>query len=199
MSSDNSVELALAGGCEVKSFDTKNSNSEPTKMRLRNNVWKTIQSGWIIMADMDEFLCITEDELKNETAMGTTILKTIGHNMFGESKTTDLSDINLQDITKYQIERMESKNICFLKDKITNMNFGAGSHKCSPRGVIKYSSRIYTLKHMSNLGLDFLIKKNLQRYQRSAENRKHGMSTHYSNDVSVIEAKYKASLKTCLS
>jgi len=53
---------------------------------IKNTCWKNIKSGWIIMADMDEFLCITEDQLKIEKQQGTTILNVKGFNMIGQSQ-----------------------------------------------------------------------------------------------------------------
>jgi len=61
------------------------------------------------------------------------------------------------------------------------MNYYFGAHSCSPSGEIKYSSTIYSNKHMSYLGLPFFINKNVERYNRSHEMRKHGMAIHYNN------------------
>jgi glycosyltransferase involved in cell wall biosynthesis len=59
-SSDNSVEIARNLGCDVCSFTSNNIMDEDIQLELRNSIWKTCDSGWIIMADMDEFLCVTE-------------------------------------------------------------------------------------------------------------------------------------------
>ena len=80
----------------------------------------------------------------------------------------------------------ENKNICFYKPKIIEMNYTPGHHKCKPKGTIKYSEKIYILKHMNILGLEYLTNKYIQRYQRSLNARKKGMSIHYTNDSTYV-------------
>jgi glycosyltransferase involved in cell wall biosynthesis len=196
-STDNSVELAKSLGCVCIDWDTNNHTDEYKLRDLKNNSWKTIQSGWIIMADMDEFLCVTEDELIEEKKNGTTILKTVGLDMIGESETLDLTDIDLQSITKYQSNVYESKKLCFLREHIQEINYQCGAHNCKPVGTVKYSSKVYTNKHMSILGLNFLIHKMIQRYNRSELMRQKQMDTHYTDNITKITEMYTKALKTC--
>ena len=142
------------------------------------------------MADMDEWLDITYQDLINEIRKGTTILKIEGHNMIGESKSEILDDINLNDIKKYVIDNSESKNLCFLRPHICNMNYSVGSHICNPLGVVKYSDKIYINKHMAFLGLPYIINKITERYKRSKEMQKQNYSIHYTDDVNKITFKY---------
>jgi len=62
---------------------------------------------------MDEFLCVTEDDLNNELKLGTTILSIKGYDMIGESDTLDLSDIDLQEIKKVLKIILNLKNYVF--------------------------------------------------------------------------------------
>ena len=196
-STDDSVELAKSLGCAVIPFSSKNISDETVKIEVRNTIWSDISSGWIIMADMDEFLCVTEAQLLEEMNAGVSILKTVGKEMIGESETLDLSDIDLQAIKKYVNNPMESKYICFLRDKITQMNYGPGSHTCKPVGVVKYSTTVYMNKHMSNLGLNFITDKTVKRYHRTHLNRQRKWSTHYTNNVEVIKKRYLDMLNKC--
>jgi hypothetical protein len=162
-STDNSVEIANTLGCNVISWNSNNIIDDFKYKDIKNNCWKNVEHGWIIVADMDEFLCVTEDDLINEINLKSTILTVKGINMIGESKTLDLSDINLQMITSYFDADSENKKLCFFRNYINDMNYGLGAHGCVPTGVVKYSDKTYYNKHMSNLGLNYLISKNINR------------------------------------
>jgi hypothetical protein len=189
-STDNSVEIAKSFGCDVVSWSSNNIHDERIQINLRKNIWKKVNNGWIIMADMDEFVCVTETELLEEMNNGTSILEIEGKDMIGESDTLDLTDINLQEIKKYVENIYESKKICFLREKIREMNYGCGSHTCNPEGEIKYSLKNYINKHMNILGLKFIINKNIKRYERNEEMRKKGWSIHYTTNTDNIIKNY---------
>ena len=164
---------------------------------IKTTCWKNIKSGWIIMADMDEFLCITEDQLKIEKQQGTPILNVKGFNMIGQSQKNDLTDIDLQDIVKYVEIQQENKNLWFLREGINEMNYDFGVHNCRPIGNIKYSSQKYINKHMDYLGLNFYINKMINRYQRSHQMRQYGLDGHYINDIMDITDNYDNKLNNC--
>ena len=198
-SSDDSVSIATQLGCHVVSWTSYQINDESLKIKIRNQCWKHIKTGWIIVADMDEWIDIDEEELKKEEEKGTTILSIEGLEMMGESHTLDFSDIQLDQITRYVPFSDESKNLCFLRSAIDTMNFGSGSHTCNPKGMVQFSQKIYQLRHMCNLGLPFLLHKMKQRYERSALNRSKGWSIHYSNDEEKIREKYMKLLSDSIS
>ncbi len=194
MSSDNSVEIAKSLGCTVHSFNTNNMNNVLIKRDIANACWKHVRTGWIIMADMDEWIDITYKDLINEVRQGTTILTIEGYNMIGESNSTTLDDIDLTDIKKYVVHKPESKSLCFLRPHICSMNYSVGSHVCNPLGIVRYSSKTYINKHMAFLGLPYIINKITERYKRSKEMQKQNYSIHYTDDVSKITDKYNKML-----
>lgn len=194
-SSDNSVVIATGLGCKVISWHSGNIQNEPMQIEIKNNCWKSVLSGWIIMADMDEWLCITEEELLDEQNQGVSILTVKGCEMVGESKTIDLSDIDLHQIRKYKETWWESKKLCFLRDKVTDMNYIGGAHECNPQGSIRYSERIYINKHMSNLGLPYLQDKMQKRYARTEYMRSIGHCFNYHNDVERLKREYEQLLQ----
>ena len=186
-STDNSVEIAESLGCNIISYNSNHCLDDYKHVAIKDNCWKHIDNGWVITADMDEFLCITEEELIDETNKGTTILQTKGLNMVGDSDTIDLTDIDLQDIKKYKRQPREDKSLCFKRSDITEMRYGLGAHECRPLGNIKYSSKTYLNKHMSVLGLKFFINKMCERHKRN----KLGIACHYKNDINVITKEYE--------
>lgn len=120
-----------------------------------------------------------------------------GKDMIGESSTLDISDIDLQTITKYVDNKYESKKLCFLRDHITDINYTIGAHTANPQGNVKYSSKIYINKHMNMLGADYLIDKILKRYKRSEFMRSKGRTYHYIDDKEKIMNNYSAALTNC--
>jgi hypothetical protein len=147
------------------------------------------------MIDMDEWLCINEEELKDEEKNGTTILDITGIDMIGESMKDDLSDINVKDIKRYVYASHESKKLCFLREKINYMNYNCGAHLCNPKGEITYSKKTYYNKHMNYLGVPFYTNKIIERYKRSQHMRNCGMAGHYINNIEQIINKYNSALE----
>ena len=194
-STDNSRSIAKSLGCSIIPFSTSNELNEITQTHLKNNIWKAVKRGWIIMADMDEWLCITENELVNETMMGTTILRIKGYNIIGNSKNVLLNDIDLHSLNKGNPFHLESKSLCFRRQNIKAMNYSSGAHKCNPIGRIIYSKKEYINKHMLYLGLPFIVRKNINRYNRTHKMRQMGMGIHYSNNIIKIKNEFLHNLK----
>jgi len=189
-STDNSRSIAKSLGCNVIPFSTSNELNELTQTYLKNNIWKAVKRGWIIMADMDEWLCITENELIYETMMRTTILRVKGYNIIGNSKNVLLNDIDLHSLNKGISFHPESKSLCFRRQNIKAMNYSSGAHTCNPIGRVIYSKKEYINKHMLYMGLPFIIRKNINRFNRTNKMRKLGMSIHYTNNINKIKSDF---------
>lgn len=188
-STDASVTIAKDLGCEVCPWNTEDQINDHLLIDLKNTAWKSADD-WIIICDMDEWLCVTEADLKSEEKKGTTILKVKGYNMIGNSQMENLEDVDLQKISMGIFNPYECKNICFDARQIANINFRLGAHHCSPDGpVVNYSEKEYILKHMDELGFPYKCYKNKIRYERSERMRKQfGMCQHYVNDNSILKA-----------
>lgn len=193
-STDNSAEIAQSLGCSVVPFSSENIQNEYIQQSIRNECWKNVETGWVFTLDMDEWVCITEDELQCEYNNGTTILSIKGINMIGESETADLSDIDLHSIRKAMDFHPESKCLCILREEIQHMNYSVGGHNCNPVGNVKYSKREYINKHMDLLGLAFTIKKRTDRYNRTHIMRQYQLDHHYTDDINITTNLYNDNL-----
>lgn len=199
-STDNSVNIAKSFNCKIVEWESpkcKNCIDDFEYRRLKNNCWKNLEDGWVLVIDMDEWLCITEQQLLEEQTNGTSIIKVKGIDMIGESKSITLEDIDLNKINKYNDNAMENKSLCFLRDKIIDMNYNLGAHCCKPSGNVVYSKQIYINKHMCYLGEAFLVNKMIKRQERAKEMQKHKLATHYTDNISDIKNKYQSYLKKC--
>jgi glycosyltransferase involved in cell wall biosynthesis len=196
-STDDSVKIANDLGITVINFGTGGMLHEFTLTNIKNNCWKNIKDGWIIVADMDEWLCIDDVNLEREDLNGTTILNVIGYNIVVDSKVVDLSDVNLFIESNGVYSKEESKNICFKAGDIKEIGYEHGAHECKPNGKIKYSNKQYLLKHMDMLGTPYKIIKNKNRYARAQNMVRQGLATHYLNDDDKIKKQHAEYLLKC--
>ena len=173
-STDRSVEIAKSLNCNVILWKSDNPKYEKCiddhkYLDIKNNCWKDVSDGWIIMCDMDEWLCVTQEELKKEKEENVSILRVKGYNIVCESKTLDLSDLDIHSENKGVYHIQENKKLCFLREKIVEINYRMGAHNCNPVGVnkqLKHSSKTYINKHMNWLGLEYVTEKYKNRYER---------------------------------
>lgn len=195
-STDRSVEIAKEMGCDVVSWNSQNIQNEYIQKDMRNNIWKKgPENGWKLMIDMDEWLCVTEDQLKEEETKGVTILRVKGVNVMGTSTSPDLTDVSYEDLENIQKVvdwSQESKNLCFLTPQVKEMNYTHGAHACNPKGErIIFSEKTYYNKHMENLGLPFFIQKFTRRAERNQIMHAHKINLHYTDDIKKITTRYE--------
>ena len=198
-STDNSVNIAREHGCKIVFWDSNNEINDYRYLKIKNNCWKIVKDGWVIVADMDEWLCVTEEDLLEEQNNNTSLLSIKGYDMIGESKTESLTDINLFDIKRAVNCPGESKSLCFYRPAIREINYSLGAHHCRPvffpnkyTMSLKtlYSKKTYMNKHMNYLGLKYIIQKMIKRYERSHKMRKNKLATHYTNNITEISSRY---------
>lgn len=189
-STDDSQTISKLLGCNVIEFSSGDILEEFILTKQKNTCWKDVTSGWIIMADMDEWLDISYKELYSELENGTTILDIKGYNIIGNSNLSDISDIDIHSLNTGIYHPSENKNLCFLREKIIDMNYDLGAHSSNPVGTIKYSNRIYINKHMSILGIQYFKDKMIARHSRTSKMRSIGIDNHYICDIPSIEKEY---------
>jgi hypothetical protein len=192
-STDKSVEIAKNHGCEIYSFAFDNKVIDENKLAsIKNTVWKSATTPWIIICDMDEFLTANQNNIIEEDKKGTTILKTKGYQIYGNSQKEDLSDIkdSLDKLTRAEYSDAYSKSICFNKTKITDINFHVGAHNVDPKGDVKYSEKVYLLYHYKRLGYEYYKASHIRGVQRTklAQNKgKNIIAVHYTNNINRLK------------
>lgn len=173
-STDNTVEIAAKYGCEIIAYNTDNKHNDDLLTKLKNSCWKNAKTDWVLVCDPDELLDITEQELKNEELLGTTIIKPICYNM-----------VNLQD--NYDLENIKygrrspnyDKLMVFNKKYVVDINYNHGSHIANPIGVIKYNDSEYKMYHYHFINPDFVYSRYQMTVNRFSEiNKKQGWGIH---------------------
>ena len=193
-STDGSVGIAQSLGCHVRSWASGDQIDDHLFVTLKNEVWKHHQDAWVIVADMDEWLCITHKELKQAAAGGITVLRTSGWNIVAESEREDLSDLDLHALNSGKDMKSRDKLVAFRSDAITAMNYGIGAHESAPRGRVVFSPQSYLLKHMERLGTPWLRAKFRARTARAERMHAMGIATHYTSDIEKIDQRQSSAV-----
>ena len=186
-SSDRSVEVARALGMEVidisKGAKTTATGRRPfptPKEDLAHNwIWRRIVSPgtWVLTADMDELACVTQEQLEAADSEGATILSSVGYDCVGDSNRSDLSDFNLDTLSRGLHSHMYSKKLLFKAGLggplgIDRINYEQGGHSIHPNGTVRYSRRQHPLYHAGELGVAYSIEK-FRLYQRRFNATRH--------------------------
>jgi hypothetical protein len=170
-STDKTVEIAKANNCEIISYDSGGTLNDRLHMDIKNSCWKNAKTDWVLVSDLDEFLDINEENLKNEEIAGTTIIKSEGWQMVNMEDNLDVRNM------KHGYRNNETaydKCMLFNKKFISAINYRPGAHSCSPVGKIKYGS-IYKMYHYKFINVDLEIAKcKLTAARLSDENRAAG-------------------------
>jgi glycosyltransferase involved in cell wall biosynthesis len=183
-SSDNTREIALSMGCEVKLFGIKGSLDDREYTKLKNSCWKGSDADWVIVVDADEILWkgeqssyLTTYELFEASRKGETIIRTYGWQIMShEMPKEDWLEIK----TGYHYENY-SKLCCFNPKEIKEIGYVHGCHVAKPTGNVVLSHETLPLFHYRNVGgPDRLIKRHaLYRARMSEWNTRWNAGGHY--------------------
>lgn len=188
MSSDKTVEIAKANDCIVIPFDTNGKMVDSRHVKIKDSCWKTAQTDWVIVCDLDELLDINTDQLHAEEKLGTTIISAKTYDMINMRNNLDIAGI------RYGIPSpIPSKVTMFNKRYIQEINYEIGCHDCRPTGKVVFSKNAYKLYHYASLGEDATIKRFSERAKRlSTENLENRWGYHYLMSPQEIRDEYVA-------
>lgn len=185
MSTDNTIDIALAYNCEVIPFDTGDQMDEQTLIDIRNTCWVDSNAKYCCIVDADEWVALNKDMLlKNLDSDEWTICKCEGYEMFGLS-----SEMN--ELICGTRSEGYCKPVLFRKDKITEMNFAPGSHSAEPTGDVKLKLNYPNLYHTKWRTWENGIKRaHLLAERRSEHSKSMGWNVHYQFDDDVHKDYY---------
>ena len=185
-STDNTVNIAVKNGCEIRRYESNNSLNDGIHMQIKNTCWKDANTDWVLVCDLDELLDINEAQLKQEELLGNTKIKSEGWTMVNMEDNLDIHNI------KYGVrESQYDKDLLFNKQYIQEINYGAGGHHCNSIGHIQYSAP-YKLYHYKYINVDIEVTKSKATAQRlSQENRKNGWGLYCLRTEKEVRDFYK--------
>lgn len=200
MSDDGTDVIAKENNCKFIQFDTEGKMDEKTLINLRNNSWKDSEAYYVCICDSDELVNVNKEELlanldnmRNQQSYWN-VCKTNGIELFGHDKF-------FKDATMGLYSEGYSKMAIFIKDAISTMNYGAGSHNASPIAnegyEIKYMENPFELYHTKWQNFEAGIKRQneIKIKDVSADSKSKGWNFHYSLDNEAHKSYFDAGVK----
>ena len=199
LSTDNTVKIALANGCQVIPYDTNDQLQDRRLTDIKNNCWKNATTDWVLVCDVDELLDINEAELKQEEVAGVNMIRTDCYDMINLADNFDIAGM------KYGVKSpLTGKSLLFNKKSISQINYEPGAHECHPVGTVIYSQKMYKLYHYTSINERRTYEKCLVNGVRlSPENIKNGwgvgiLVTPTQNTPELIHKDYIADRKQAI-
>lgn len=186
MSTDNTVKIALANGCEVIPYDTGGELQDRRYVEIKNSCWKDASTDWVLVCDLDELLDINKAELKTEENLGTSMVRCEVYDMINMENNLDIHSM------KYGVRSpIPSKFFLFNRKFIREINYEPECHECNPIGTIAYSNKTYKAYHYASINENLTIEKfRLYKKRLSPENLKNGWGTQYLMTPEEIREEY---------
>lgn len=193
-SDDKTFEIAMSFGNVIfLPYDTGGKLSDETYLKIKNNCWRGAETDWVLIADVDEHLQINQWSLEKESTNGVSIIRAHGFNMVNLA-----DDLNIEGITHGVVAPSYDKFYLFNKAKIRDINYGAGAHRASPVGQIKFSEP-YHCFHYKYVNIDYMVKRHAHFASRlSDDNKKRGYGVHYQFGEERIKNEFKEARKNAI-
>lgn len=169
-STDQTRDIALSMGCDIRLFGIQGELNDKEYLKVKNNCWKSSEADWVIVVDADEIL-------EQPPLTDATIFKTRGWNVFSNHVPRE----NWSEIDTGIPDDNYSKQVIFRPDRIKEINYEYGCHKCKPEGDVRYSDKVLTLFHYKHIGgAERLVKRHRIYAERLSElNKKWKLGYQY--------------------
>lgn len=204
-STDGSVEFLRKQGSwiEVREFDTHNRKDNTAHMVLKNKMWKEARgrAELVCVCDLDEFLIFKNDAAVRMVRAGGTICEPAWYELVSDKTPEYTKGKLLHELRPFAAmpnvsQRMPtpSKAVLFDPNKITDINYGPGSHRCDPKGDVRfYGGDIYVLHVNNALSFSYRLKRyHQQRARLSVNDVAKGYGRHYGQTDEQIKQNWIA-------
>lgn len=218
-SDDGSVKMLESfKGCSIKTYDTAGTLNDTVIADMKNKLWKECDADFCIVCDFDEIPFAGSGDFNDLLSYmednGYDICRGIGTECISEAFPEILPGelCHESPSVRYSYSNMMSKALLFRPGNLSEINYTAGAHMCSPirkdgtsANILdgnKYPGGAFTL-HFKKLGYDYLLEKYRKSALRLSEDNikfRHGLQYNYSDEKLRMEFIYymkksKSSLK----
>lgn len=155
---------------EIEPFDTGGQFDDYMHQSIKNECWKSSDADWVYVGDFDE-VPFHPVNLKKALSdhMDCPIIQGCGYQMVSWQKPARFPDRLIHEDERVRLMYLGPNKVHFLQpSKVTDMGWGLGSHKCLPTASVTYVPDIAWF-HMKDLGVEYLLKRNRQLYERLPE------------------------------
>lgn len=188
-STDDTREIALSMGCDVRLFGQKGVLSDKEYLKVKNHCWKQSKADLVIVCDSDEILW--HPNIQEALEEDCTIFTTYGWNVYSH----DVPRETFHEITTGYFDGNYSKSVIF-KPTLKEIDFRYGCHVATPKGDVRFSKEVLTLFHYRNIGgFERLSKRHeLYRQRLSEHNRQIKLGIHYTYPESQRKSEWESHL-----
>ena len=193
-STDRTHDIAIANKCEIKTYNTDGKLNDVKYLEIKNNWWKEAETDWVLVADIDEHLYITEGLLSVQDFSGSSIIRSKGFNMVNLN-----DDLNISSIDHGVRSKSYDKSYCFKRSVIQEINYGPGCHGSNPKGLVNYSIEDYVCMHYKYVNPDYMVKRHSEYASRlSNVNKAKGYGSHYLYSDEKIRSEFNEARKNAI-
>lgn len=164
-------------------------------MELRNYYWLKFKNDYdyIIIVDIDEFLDITSNDIKQLKQNGVTLPVIKGYQMVSMD-----FPVNLGEVTNGFEDAVHMNKQVIFSSLIQHINYYIGCHTCEPIGNIVKSDMAYKLYHYKYIGFEEFIEKSKKAALRLSKNNKdHMWGIHYEKDSNIKKEEFELLINKC--
>ncbi len=182
-------------------YNTDNKMNTEVMTKIQNTEYKNNSEifDWQIIVDIDEIVYHPKliKKLIEYKQQNITIPLIKGYQM--QSLVFPTEEKNIFDIIQTGIRHTAYDKKCIFNPQNVNINYLPGRHKRNPTGNIKYSdNNEIKLLHYCFLSYNYFYKKNSNRNnERSDENKRKYLGTHYEKLIKISEDEFISMYKKC--